>query len=150
MSAGGIPARWPPLPVTLAAGEALEPSGLTAPDALVLWAAEWLTHYEAPTRPKGRGASEGAGRWLTGLPRDSAGLREAAGVGVGAAPGHTLCREAQLPLFLINILSLLTERSPGRHPFLPGQEDVAGSGAGWGQEPRRLAHSGQHSSANDP
>ena len=42
---------------------------------------EWLTYYEACMWPKGRGAEEGAGRRLTGLPRDSAELDEAAGPG---------------------------------------------------------------------
>lgn len=29
---------------------------------------------------------------------------------------------------------------PAEHPFLPGQKEVAGWGAGWGQEPRPLSH----------
>lgn len=65
-------------------------------------------------RPKGRGAKGGAGRGLAGLPCDSAGGREAEGLGRGAAPGCALCREAQMSLFQINILSLLTEPSPRR------------------------------------
>lgn len=46
-----------------------------------LWAAEWLTYYEACMWPKGRGAEEGTGSRLTGLPCDSAELDKAAGPG---------------------------------------------------------------------
>ena len=46
-----------------------------------LWAAEGLTYYEACMWPKGRGAEEGTGSRLTGLPCDSAELDKAAGPG---------------------------------------------------------------------
>lgn len=64
---------------------------------------------------------------------------------MGGAPSCTLCREARLPASLINILSLLTEQAgprkvpaasdPTEHPFLPGQKEVAGWGAGGVRSP---------------
>lgn len=74
MGTWGISSHWLPLLVTLAAARAPKPSALTTLDAPALWAAEWLTYYEAPMWPKGRGAEEGVGRWLLGFPvtqRDS-------------------------------------------------------------------------------
>lgn len=125
------------------AGRALKPSAPRALGALACVQPNGLhiRRHLLGQRAEGRGGQAGGSLGS----RDSAGHSGAAGLGRGLPPS---CTPAGTPALLINILSLLTEQSPGRCLGLGAHRaplPARAEGSGWcgvgGSGPREPAHS---------